>query len=86
MKSRQLKSDLARIKSVIEGDRRNVSADVENMLKYDLTCVLDGYFDLISAPEVEIFSSGNRVELHIAASACRMKNAGVGAAESSALR
>ncbi len=77
MKNKQLKTDLARIRSVIEGDRRNVSADVENMLKYDVACVLSGYFDLLTPPEVEIFSSCGQVKLCITASARNVKSAGV---------
>ena len=54
MKTKRLENDLARIRSVIEGDRKNVSADAEKMLKYDLTCVLRGYFEMCSTPEIEM--------------------------------
>ena len=77
MKTTKLRSDLARIRTVIEGDRKNVSLDVEKMLKYDITCVLEGYFDILTPPVLEIFVSGGRVNLCITASARNVKNAGV---------
>lgn len=77
MRTKQLSCDLARIKTVIEGDRKNVSADVENMLKYDLTCVLGGYFDLLSQPNVEIYTEKGKVKVRVTLSARSVKNAGV---------
>lgn len=77
MKNKQLRCDLARIKSVIEGDRRNVSCDVEKMLIYDLTCVLGGYFEVSSRPQIEITSAHGNVRVSITLLARSVKSAGV---------
>ena len=86
MKSTTASCDLARIKSVIEGDRKNVSADVEKMLKYDLTCVVGGYFDLLTKPKVDIYSSDGAINLRVTVSARGMKNAGVPASDAGGIR
>jgi hypothetical protein len=77
MKASKLRSDLARIKTVIEGDRRNVSFDVENMLKYDLMCVLGGYFDACSPPMIEIKGVKGGIGVCIKLTARHVKRAGV---------
>lgn len=81
MKTKRLKSDLARIRAVIEGDRRNVSCDVENMLKYDLMCVLGGYFDFCSPPHIVICSKKGGVEVMITARAKNVRPSGRSAQE-----
>ena len=77
MKKKQLSADLARIKTVIEGDRKNVSFDVENMLKYDLMCVLSGYFDTCTPPRIEISTAKGGIGVKISLYARHVKNAGV---------
>lgn len=77
MKNSKLSNDLARIKTVIEGDRKNVSCDVENMLKYDLMCVLSGYFETCSPPQIQIETSKCGIEVKISVCARHAKSAGV---------
>ena len=77
MRRKQLSTDLARIKTVIEGDRKNVSYDVEKMLKYDLMCVLRGYFDTCSPPSIEIDTVKGGIRVDISLYAVRVKPAGV---------
>jgi len=77
MKNKQLKTDLARIKTVIEGDRKNVSYDVEKMLKYDLMCVLGGYFETSNQPQIDITTAKGGVLVQISFVAKSVKSAGV---------
>ncbi|MBR2968749.1 MAG: hypothetical protein IKC36_02790 [Clostridia bacterium] len=77
MRKKQLSTDLARIKTVIEGDRKNVSYDVEKMLKYDLICVLGGYFDTCTPPTIEIDTAKGGIKVDIRLFARRVKSAGV---------
>ncbi len=81
MKTKRLENDLARIRSVIEGDRKNVSADAEKMLKYDLTCVLRGYFEMCSTPEIEMIPIRGGIGVKIRLNARSVKSAGVRAAD-----
>ena len=86
MRKKQLRSDLARIKSVIEGDRKNVSADVENMLKYDLMCVLGGYFDANTPPIIDVQPSRGGLSVKIYLMAKSMRTAGVKPFDTGALK
>ena len=86
MQNRKAKNYLARIKSVIEGDRKNVSCGVEKMLKYDLMCVLRGYFENATAPEVEIYTDRGKVRVRVTLSAKSVKSAGVKINRSDSLR
>ena len=86
MKNRKLKTDLARIRSVIEGDRKSVSCDVEKMLKYDLMCVLRDYFENATPPEVEIFTDRGSIRVRVSLSAKSVKSAGVGASRADGVK
>ena len=77
MRTNRLKTDLARIKKVIEDDRKGVSGDVMKMLKYDLMCVLGGYFENATPPEVEIFTDRGGVKLRVTASAKSVRSIGI---------
>lgn len=77
MQKKQLSNDLARIKTVIEGDRKNVSYDVEKMLKYDLMCVLGGYFETCTPPCIDVQSAKGGIRVEISLYAHRVKAAGV---------
>lgn len=77
MLNKNLKNDLARIKTVIESDRKNVSCDVEKMLKYDLTCVLSGYFEKLTTPTIEIKSAKGGIKLYISTYAGSIRYSGV---------
>ena len=79
MKKTAQKCDLAKIRSVIEGDRRSVSATLENVLKYDLTCVLAGYFETFAPPQIEISFSDGAVKLRVTLLAKSVKSAGASA-------
>ncbi len=79
MKRKQEGYSLARIKTVLEGDRLNVSADLEKMLSYDLTCVLRGYFDFSSNPTIQITPVKGGYGIEISFVAGRIKNGGVSA-------
>jgi len=77
MKNKRLTGDLARIKTVIEGDRKSVSCDVENMLKYDLMCVLRGYFETCTPPQIEIDGARGGIRVTVTLYAHSVKSAGV---------
>lgn len=85
MRSKQLSADLARIRSVVEGDRRCVSGDVERMLKYDLNCVLGGYFETGGIPDIEIVPTRGGLKVSITMYARSVKSAGVRPADGGAL-
>ena len=78
MTERKIRNDLARVKAVIESDRRNVSCDVEKMLKYDLMCVLGGYFEKVTIPQIEIKAFKGGVKVSVTLFAGCVRNSGVG--------
>lgn len=82
----RLSNDLARIKTVIESDRRNVSCEVENMMKYDLTCVLRGYFENASSPNIQITPYHGGLEVKISLVCKCVKSGGAIAVGTDALR
>ncbi len=78
MEGKRIRNDLARVKAVIESDRRNVSCDVEKMLKYDLMCVLGGYFEKVTIPQIEIKAVKGGVKINLSLYAGSVRSSGVG--------
>lgn len=68
------KTELARIKNLIESDRLNTGDNFYELAVSDIGKLLKDYFDLISAPDMKIVKVGDSLAVTITAKAVRIKS------------
>lgn len=68
------KNELVRLKSIIENDRFSAGDDFGNLVLNDLNKFMSDYFDLKSAPGMEIAKEGDRFKVCIRFDAYRIKS------------
>ena len=68
------RTELARIKNLIESDRLNTGDNFYELVTMDLKKLLSDYFDLSEAPQMEIVKTGDALIIKVVASATRLKS------------
>lgn len=66
-----------RLRTVIDGDRLHISKDYASLVGYDLEKLLGDYFELVSAPVIELEGEEGRYSVTVRAKAVRVKPFGI---------
>ena len=72
--SRREKKELARLKTLIDCDRKSANANFDELFKQDVRELLKDYFDIEGEVNFSLEAVGDRYKIDVGATALRIKN------------